>query len=199
MASRTAGTATLLAALLVALVACGTRTDDGTSSGERVPITPRAVAAIALDHLPGDTSRQEEMYTDGRDAPGTIGVDFQYGATGGYDGDLVRVALAPGERNLDCANSHCASLATDVEGAEVVLVWEEIVPEEDPGIVTVLLYRDGEKSWVYQAGPTITGDPRRLDLPVTVEDMVEIVEDPRLRLETTPEAIAAGRDLEDWG
>lgn len=199
MGRRTAGTATLLAPLLVGLVACGSQTDDRASTAERVPITPRAVAAIALDHLPGETSSREEMYTDGRDARGTVGADFQYGGTGRDDGDLVRVALAPGERNLDCVNSHCADLATDVEGADVVLVWEEIVPEEDPGIVTVLLYRDGEKSWVYQAGPTITGDPRRLDLPVTVEDMVEIVEDPRLRLETTPEAITAGRDLADWG
>ena len=82
----------------------------------------------------------------------------------------------------------------------MVLVWQELEPEEDPGTVTVLLYRDGGAG----LGPpvlarTITGEPRRPgppDAPWTT--MVEVLEDPWLRLETGPDAIAAGERLEDW-
>ena len=151
-----------------------------------MPITPRAIAAIALDHLPQNTSSREAMYTDRRDAPGTLGADLTYNATGEYDGDSLSVGLAPGQRDLDCEISHCADLDTDVENASMVLVWQELEPEEDPGIVTVLLYRDGEKAWVHQSWEEITGDPRDLDLQISVDDMVEVLEDPWLRLRDQP-------------
>jgi hypothetical protein len=64
--------------------------------------------------------------------------------------------------------------------------------------VSVLLQRDGEYAYVYQAGPTITGDPRDLDLTVGIDEMTDVVEDPWLRLETSPEAVEAGEQLEDW-
>ncbi len=205
--------AVAILALLTLAAGCGTqtepRTDEPAQAGtgthdlppvqDRVPITPRAVAAIALDHLPQDTSSREAMYTDRRDAPGTLGADLTYNATGEYDGDSLSVGLAPGERDLDCEISHCADLDTDVKNASMVLVWQELEPEEDPGIVTVLLYRDGEKAWVHQSWEEITGDPRDLNLQISVDEMVEVLEDPWLRLETSPDAIAAGERLDDWG
>jgi hypothetical protein len=80
----------------------------------------------------------------------------------------------------------------------MTLQWELAEPEEDPGIVKIVLQRRDEYAVVVLTGPSITGDPRTLNLPVTIEDMVAILEDPDLRLETSPAAIEAGRILPDW-
>jgi hypothetical protein len=51
---------------------------------------------------------------------------------------------------------------------------------------------------VFQAGPAITDDPRELDLPISVEDMFAIAEDPRVGLTTSREAVEAGADATYW-
>ncbi len=88
-----------------------------------------------------------------------------------------------------------------VDRGTLTLVWQLEVEEEDPGVVFAVLQRDGEFARVYESGPTITGDPRGLDLPVSVDEMVEIVEDPRFGLTTTTDAVAAGDHLPapKWG
>jgi hypothetical protein len=52
--------------------------------------------------------------------------------------------------------------------------------------------------FVYQAGPDVTGDPRELDLPISVDDMVALAEDPRVDVTTSAGAVAAGEDLGWW-
>ena len=186
-----------LAALLLVTSGCGS--EPGPGASETVPITPRTVAAIAISHLGDDTSERAATPTDEDSPPGWLGADLRYRPSPGEDGDLLRVVVAPGAPVGDaCALSECADLATEVEGARLVLRWQELAPEEDPGSVMVMLLRDDEYSFVLQSGPSITGDPRELDLPERVEDMVAVVEDPRLRLDTTAGAVAAGRDLADW-
>ena len=162
-----------------------------------MPITQRAIAAIMLDHLPDDTTTREAMYTDRTDEKGTIGADLRYSGGGESDGDLVRASLVPGTREQPC-EERCVELGTDVEAASLTMHWDEVVPEEDPGIVAVVLQREGEYAYVYQSGPTITKDPRELDLAISVDEMVGLAEDAWLRLKTSPDAVDAGQEVEDW-
>lgn len=190
------------AALLGLLAGCGTETaptaHDLPPKDERVPITQRAIAAIALAHLPDDTTMRVAMHDDGAPA-GLVGADLRYAGDGEYDGDLVEIAIHPDDGGPACGRDlECAELDTDVEGARAWLTWEEEVPEEDPGIVSVAFRHDGELSYVLQSGAVITGDPRELDLHITVGDMLRVLEDPWLRLRTSPEAVEAGGHLDDW-
>lgn len=56
----------------------------------------------------------------------------------------------------------------------------------------------GCAGWSGVSGPQNTGDPRRLDLPVSVQDMLEIAADPRIDVTTSRAAVEAGRDLAYW-
>ncbi len=168
------------------------------------PITHRAVAAVALEHLPTDTSSRDASYTDESTPAGQVSVDLRYGADGEYDGDLVSVAVSaqrPPEGGA-CSSDlgqHCVDLPTEVKGAELQLRWTEEEPEEDPGVVGIALLRDGgETATIGYSGPTITGDPRRLDMPIGVEKLVAVLEDPRLRHQATSSTIALGDELGDW-
>jgi hypothetical protein len=48
------------------------------------------------------------------------------------------------------------------------------------------------------SGGRVTGDPRDLDLPVGVDDLVAVAEDPRVDVTTSQEATDAGADLRFW-
>lgn len=180
---------------------CGSTTHELPPADELVPITQRAIAAIAIDHLGDDTSSRRATYTDNRSPAGMLGADLRYRASPGEDGDLVRVALLPGPADhlTGCPDWYdgCEPLDVDAPGA-YTLRWQVEVPEEDPGVVMVVRELEGELAYVYQSGQKITGDPRDLDLHVSVDEMVEVAEDPWLRLETSPEAIEAGEELDDW-
>lgn len=191
-------TATVLA-VLVLLTGCGTAQRPTLPAGsERVPITPRAIAAVMLNHLPDDTTTREGNYPDESDPAEQLGAELRYNGGPGEDGDLVRATVTPGVPDSSCEPSRCVELATEVEGATLELHWDVGDPEQEPGVVGVLLQRADEYTYLYQGGPLVTGDPRDLDLSVTVDDMVAIAEDPWLRLRTSPEAIKAGEDLDDW-
>lgn len=51
---------------------------------------------------------------------------------------------------------------------------------------------------LHQSSTPITGDPREVDLPVSVDAMVELAQDPRVDLSTTREAVEAGASLAFW-
>ena len=168
-------TAAVLAGTLLA--GCGDDTGAETRVGvehplpppaDRVPLTDRAVAAIALDHVPADPSSVTETFLDGQDPDGTVAAELRYPNDDAQsDGDLVRVAVHPGRPQLRlCPDwGECVELDTDVVGARLYLLWEEEAPEEDPGVVSVHLVRDGEASYATQSGELITGDPRRARSP----------------------------------
>ncbi|MBS43788.1 MAG: hypothetical protein CMH83_11640 [Nocardioides sp.] len=189
----------LTVALLVPLAGCGTVTgaaDDG-AGGE--PITQRAIAAVTLEHLPGDTISRAASYTDVDDPQGALGADLRYPDPDDpqSDGYLVRVFLTPSDAVEEqlCAQE-CVEV--EVDGTPLVLRWDELVPEEDPGLVVVERTGAQEQVRVLFAGPSITGDPRDLDLPVSVEDLEAVATDPRLGLTTSAATIALGDDLDDW-
>ncbi|MEU4450121.1 hypothetical protein AB0F44_02265 [Nocardioides sp. NPDC023903] len=192
-----------VAAVLAGIVAgCSSQAVDAGSDPGR--ITHRAVAAVALEHLPTDTSSRSASYTDESTPREQVSVDLRYGADGEYDGDLVNVAVSaqPPEEGEACRSElgqHCVDLPTEVKDAEMQLRWTEEEPEEDPGVVDIVLLREGgETASIGYAGPTITGDPRKLDMPIGVEKLVAVVEDPRLRYQATSSTLALGEELDDW-
>ncbi|MER6941559.1 hypothetical protein ABTX24_02685 [Nocardioides sp. NPDC127514] len=199
MSAKVLGAFAVVGAVIVS--ACSSEAVD--AGGDPGRITHRAVAAVALEHLPTDTSTRAASYTDESTPSEQVSVDLRYGADGEYDGDLVGVAVSaqpPAEgacrREL---GQHCVDLPTEVKNAEMQLRWTEEEPEEDPGNVGIVLLRDdGESASIDYSGPTITGDPRELDMPISVEKLVAVVEDPRLRYQATSSTLALGEELDDW-
>ena len=179
--------------------------DDGGSDNvpvsidpaELVPATDASLAAVALEHIDRDPAYFEALYReDGRYPDGTVGADIRFGGGEGDDGDLLRLTASPGRDRISCEFGHCADIQTD--HGNVLLFWQEEAPEEDPGIVAVSMQRDGMVLRVYASGPAITGDPRDLDLEISVDVMVGIVTDPRFGLETTPDMVEAGEELDGF-
>ncbi len=180
----------MLTATLLLAAGCGD--DDGQpATGKAGPLTPRAIAAVMLDHLPDDTTRREATYIDEDSPKGLVGASFRYRGDGEYDGDLVEVTVRPGP--LSPCDGNCVDL-----GDGMTLHWDELAPEEDPGIVVVTRQHDGEVVGALMNGPSITGDPRDLDLEPSVETLTKLVQDPRLQLQADGETLAAGEELSDW-
>ena len=133
-----------------------------------MPITQAAIAAVAVDHLPDDPSSTRATYTDEQDPNGYRGADFRYRAGGEEDGDLVRVTLMPptdGERVPRCRCRRLRGARRARQARSCSSIWAEVVPEEDPGYVAVLLHRAHEDVAVHVAGEDIEEDPRRRTCP----------------------------------
>lgn len=78
-------------------------------------------------------------------------------------------------------------------------MWEDEEPEEDPGVVYVIVDKGDSSALLFYGGPAITGDPRELDLPISVETLFDIANDPRVDVTTSAEAVdAAGAGLSFW-
>lgn len=194
--------ATAVAVAALALASCGEESLDKVElppEGERVPITQRAIAAVALEHLPDETTSRQAAYTEGVDPAHSLGADLRFGGDGEYDGDLVQIFISDKEKaRASCGKQPgCVELKAD-DGSPMILTWDEVEPEEDPGYVSVTVDHEGEWTHVGYSGPEITGDPRKLKLPISVETLTAVAQDPRLRLRTSPAVVAAGEELDDW-
>lgn len=199
-----------VSALLVLLAAAGcgsetTTTDGGPAGGgspaavQDQPITARAIAAVALEHVTGVTTSREPTYVDPDDPDtpaGAVGADLRFHGDGEYDGDLVRVYLSPATTKPDCPADSCVAQAVD--GGTRYLRWDLVEPEEDPGIIVIDVVLADQTLRVLSAGEEITDDPRDLDLEVPVGVLEQIAADPRLRLLTSADVVAAGEALSDW-
>ena len=114
---------------------------------------------------------------------------------------MVTVAVG---RGLSPDVRSCASLAGELDGcAELdggnVLFWEEQQPEEDPGVVYLVARREGDVAVLtFLSGPSVTGDPRELDLAIGVDELADLVADPRIDLRTTADVVRAGESLSSW-
>ncbi len=182
--------------MLLLAAGCGDQegaSDEPAPTGP-APLTSRAIAAVMLDHLSDDTTHRQATYVDEHTPRGLVGADFRYHGDGEYDGDLVEVTVYPGKPDPCTPASHCTDLGDGVQ-----LRWGLVIPEEDPGGVSVLRRNaDDELVRASMSGPSITGDPRDLDIEPSVATMAELVSDPRLRLTTDAATVAAGDDVEDW-
>ena len=196
-------TGMLLAGSLLSVTACGTATTahvGSTPEGGDLPTTPRALAAVAAEHAgrpssaTRDTDAAEELGKDG------VGAELRYAnADQQSDGDSLVVAVGTGlDRSyLDCdrAPEWLAGCA-EVNGG--VLRWEGDAPEEDPGVVYVIVPKATGAVLMFYAGPRITRDPRKLDMPISVDDLFAIARDPRVDVTTSQSALDAGAALDFW-
>lgn len=185
--------------MLLVLAACGDEKVDLSdvalpAGDERVPITDRAIAAIGLEHLPEDTKHRRSM-DRGNQYLDAMGVELDYGD------DTVQLMIQPAEGGLgdmcDVADG-CVELKAE-DGTPMTLGWQALEPEEDPGTVWVWLRRGDDEIRVSLSGREVTEeDPREQDLGIPAEDLIAAAGDPLLRLQTSPEAVAAGEELDDW-
>lgn len=185
-----------MAGLLV-VAACGS--GSGAATTGTIPITQRAIAAIALSHLPTDTTSREATYTDNHDPSGALGADLRYGDDGESDGGLLRVFITPKVSRKPCEAEHLDGCATrTVKGGKLILSWAKEEPEEDPGFVNVTMVRNGQEIQVSWSGDTIKGDPRTQHLRMSIKQLEAIAQDRRLGLTTSRAAINAGKVLKKW-
>lgn len=189
--------------LLLALGACGTDPGPGGQDGrDDLPITQRAIAAVALEHAPTDTTHRQATYTDDTDPQGALGADLRYDGGGEDDGGLLRVFLSPTteqpEDLCEHADVYGGCEVREVDGGRLVFRWFEAEPEEDPGGVSVTMLRPDETVSAGWSGDTITGDPRDQDLRIPVDVLEAIVRDDRISLTTTQDVLDLGERLDDW-
>lgn len=195
MTPRTGRTSALASAALVLLVGCGPATTSAVGGDE--PTTARALAFVAAEHagVPSSARVGEEIeeFTDG----GTS-AELRYNSDGEYDGDMLGVAVGTG---LDPALVDCEGESFSDECVVTdrgTLLWEEVAPESDPGVIAVLTRKEGTAVLVVHTGPEVTGDPRELDLEIPVDTLFDIAEDPRVDVTTSAATVEAGADLPYW-
>jgi hypothetical protein len=196
--------AVLLAAPLLALTACGSATDAASNApGGDKRTTPQALAYAAATHSGEPHSAGRSSEWDDEFGGKVVATEMRYGAGAGSDGDLLSVAV--GRRFSRPGYTRCADVEPGIHCArldEGSLLWEEEAPEEDPGNVLVVLDKGTGKERVtvvvLYSGPTITADPRDLDLPISLDRLSAVARDARVDLTTSQDALDAGADLDYW-
>ncbi len=175
----------------VLLVGCGGG-DDPVVGDE--PITPAAIAAIAQEHVDLEPSEiaQWDVFTRelGEESPSAR---LEYA-----DVSLAVVVAPTSDSPLVCAVPTFFDECVDesVDGHDVTIAWQDLEPEEDPGVVYVIDRREGEDVAVQVIGASITDDPRDLDLGVPLADLAALVTDPRLSLTTSREVVELGDSVD---
>ncbi|MDO9380115.1 MAG: hypothetical protein Q7T56_14810 [Nocardioidaceae bacterium] len=193
---RSSGKFVVVVPMLVLAVGCGPGGSGAGPGDGGEDVTPRALAAVLVDALGEPTHAQAsegvDYYGDGAVAATVVfGDDFA-----GEQVELVVAGDPPEEL------TSCEAAADEADGCEevgdAVLTWDEEEPEEDPGTVTVAVPKGDAWAVATESGPSITGDPRDLDLTVSVDDLLALARDPRVGPTTTAAAVAAGDALGAW-
>lgn len=186
-------------ALVLALAGCTGSAQEDT--GPEVTLTPRIAAAITLDVL-DDRAAESSGTTGEGDA---VEASMRFRGTKGYEGDLLTVEVRPSEEGEAAENpcteefDGCVQLSKE-QSTRLWLIWQLEEPEEDPGMVSLLRVRGGETSRIALYGPVVTDDPRTALAGdrFAVPSLLTVLEDPRLDLVTTEDAIELGERLEGW-
>lgn len=192
-----------LAALATTVLVTGCSSSTGDEGPAEITLTPRAVAAIALDVLDETSEGAHAIRVDEG-----VGAELTFDGAGAYRGDRLQVTVRPtldGEQEEDL----CAELDDTVAGCEQLskvkstrlwLTWTTETPSTDPGYVLLTRMRGGETSTIEVIGPVITGDPRTVLAGdrFTVPAMQKVLEDPRLDLVTSDAALLLGDQLRGW-
>lgn len=193
----------LLTSLTLALTRCGTTTGTsppGSPKGGEVPTTAQALAFVAAQHAGTPSSATAENDAAEEFDSKAVGIELRYGSDGEYDGDMLVVAVGQGmdKTMSDCDAEINAYLAGCVKTDQGMLMWEDMAPESDPGVVYVLVDKGDTTALLFYAGPTISDDPCELDLPISTDDLFAIANDPRVNVTTSRQAVDAGPDLPFW-
>jgi hypothetical protein len=168
----------LLAFLL--LSACGGEATPAASdqSGDG-PLTAQALAAIAADYTPEPDSQRDAADAKrwGKD---TIVADLLFEGDGDANGNRLTVAVGTDLGRMFTTCEDFLDGCERVEGG--MLFWQEEEPEEDPGLVAVVVTKGKTLVVVTQSSEKIVGDPRDQDLQITVHDMVDFANNDRVNL-----------------
>lgn len=186
----------LLAACVVGAVVFVVLWPEAPEGGDE-PATPRSLAYVVSEHVELDPTRAgvdwaaddyRHLFPHPKRA---VAATINFAG----EGNVVTVGVSPERPKQDpyCDDGHCANL-----GGGVTLTWDELTPQEDPGLIVLIAELDDHSLLLRYSGAEITGDPRDLDLPVPVDMMVDIATDPRLAPTTSPEAIEGGKELGYW-
>lgn len=182
----------------LAAAGCGVGSSSSSAGGSE-PTTPAALAYVAAEHVgdPASASASDDFEELGSRS---VGASLRYGSDGEYDGDLLAVGVGGRSGLADCAAPENASLSGCVTTDRGVLMWEDETPEEDPGVVYAVVEKTGSTAVVVYAGPPVVAgsDPRELDLPIEVDTLFDIANDPRVDLTTSAEANEGGADASYW-
>ncbi|GAA1159153.1 hypothetical protein [Nocardioides aquiterrae] len=192
------GLAAVVVAVVVAVLIVGGRSEDRADpEGGDVPTTPRSLAFVVSEHVDLEPTRAgvdwaadnyRRLFPHPKRA---VAASTNFAG----DGNIVVVGVSPEREKVgpSCDDGFCADL-----GDGVRLAWDELAPEEDPGLVVVVAELDTHTVVLRYSGPAITGDPRDLDLPIPVDTMVDIVTDPRVAPTTSQEAVDSGEEIDFW-
>ena len=175
--------------------------------------TPRALAAVVIDHVdPGEARRTTGRWSDWND-PLAIEAQVDYGVNpeGSEDGETrtVRIEVADrevfageGEQWLRCRpvveEGRCEESEAP-DGRLVLYRWYPGAEEEEPGSYSWTVVAEDEVARVaYDGSGLYDEDPRGLDLDVEPDDLRAAAVDPAMSLRTTPEAWEAGAALDSY-
>jgi hypothetical protein len=194
-----ASRSSLVAASLVVVVAAVLTAvfwPDQPEGGDE-PTTPRSLAYVVSEHVELEPTKAgvdwaadnyRRLFPHPKRA---VAASTNFAG----EGNIVVVGISP-ERKKDgpsCEDGFCADL-----GDGITLTWDELAPQEDPGLVVVIAELDTHTVVLRYSGPHITGDPRDLGLPISVDTLVDIVTDPRVAPTTSQEAIDSGEEINFW-
>ena len=192
-----------VAVLTLGLSGCGdststSLTDAGVGGQERT--TAQALAYVAAEYAGTPDSAVRESDAAEEFTPKGVGTELRYGSNGESDGDMLVVAVGHGlaPELSDCDDEVTDYLSGCMETEQGTLMWEDEEPEEDPGVVYVIVDKGDSSALLFYGGPDINGDPRELDLPISVETLFDIANDPRVDVTTSAEAVEAGAGLSFW-
>lgn len=160
------------------------------------PSTKRALAAVAVEVLGiRPTSFEVNPLWD---VPQPLGLELRWdeGETSGHMLGLLVEPVEDAGEDDGCGDiSECAQWSSG--DGQMFLMWQDEVPEEDPGIVHLRYEVDGEARSATYAGALITGDPRADGmLPVSIERLEQLLTDPRFASTTTQQALDT--EVEGW-
>ena len=178
----------------------------------RVDATPRALAAVVIEHVdPGTPRRTTGSWSDWND-PAALEAQVDYGVdpegTESGSSHTVRVEVmaksgfsADDRRWLRCRPGHeeggCEE--TSVDGVRLLYRWRPGMEEEEGGYYAWIVVRKDEVVQVgYDESGLFESDPRDMELAVDPSDLRAAALDPAMSLRTTPAFLAAGRDLDHY-
>lgn len=167
-----------------------------------MPVTGAAIAYVVAQHT-GEPGVAYPFYDERFFSKDAVSAELRYANSDAQsDGDMVRVVVGTKvdrkNRNIRCDRVNVADGCEETDRG--TLSWQDVAPEEDPGIVWVIVTKAKATIQVTYAGPTITEDrdPRDLHLPIPVETLFDIANDPRIDITTSQDAVDAAEGLEYW-
>ena len=198
-------------ALASLLAGCGEASQRPGADG-KVDATPRALAAVVVDHLQGDPRRVRGHWSDWND-PLQIEAEVDYGEDpeGGGAGETRTFRVTATDKKAYSAEElrrwfrcHADDAGgceeEEVDGARMLYRWYPGAYEEEAGNFGWTVVRDDEVVTVlYEPSGYYKKDPRTLDLWFDPADLRAAALDPAMGLRTTTAAYDAGQALDGYG